>query len=322
MKEIKEIDVAIVGGGITGLSAAVSCGKKGLKTVIFDSDFVGGITGKLKNVEGYNSEVVSGVEIIYDYHQQLRDMDTVSFVMSAVESIGDVNSKKGNRKFVELKENGGIYETKTIILATGFNPKTITTNIKGVGPYYNRGILSGGTKTAIIVGRNHFALKEAYYLSKEIEHVNVLYHDKRAIDYPKPSEDLLKRVFDKKNISFSRYSTLNKLNEDIEGWVKSLEYTTKLTDKDWYGLGESYNNSSEVPVDAFIPLENYEVEADLAISYNKAYWQKDKESHILGPGVYTAGTTRAQTPIGIKPSEKDGLEAAQQAVEFCKQLEK
>ncbi len=46
--EMKELwDVAIVGGGVSGLSAARRCVKAGLKTILFEADVIGGRAGSV-----------------------------------------------------------------------------------------------------------------------------------------------------------------------------------------------------------------------------------------------------------------------------------
>lgn len=104
-------DVAIVGGGPAGLSAALFAAKNGLETTVFDTDGTWMHKAHLFNYLGIGS--VDGSAFIATARQQIDDFD--------------VERKQGEEVTAVDPRNGGFsvttgedeYETSYVILATG-----------------------------------------------------------------------------------------------------------------------------------------------------------------------------------------------------------
>lgn len=106
-------DTVIVGGGPAGLTAAVYCMRKGLKTALVLKS-VGGQVAETSGVENYlGYKYIDGVELAEKFKDQV-----MQFGIDYSEGIGVSQIKDGNNKAIVL-EDGRILKSKTVIIATG-----------------------------------------------------------------------------------------------------------------------------------------------------------------------------------------------------------
>lgn len=133
-----KVDVAIIGGGIAGLSAALFTGHAGLKTLVFD-----GGASQIKQVSSLNNNLgtpgVSGESLLEQYRQQVNDYVEIRDVEV------DFLQKEGN-VFV-MKANGETYEADRVVVAT--NLKTQLLENLGLEIGVNENIKSGKIKQVV-----------------------------------------------------------------------------------------------------------------------------------------------------------------------------
>lgn len=133
-----KIDVVIIGGGISGLSAALFTGHAGLKTVVFDSG-----ASQIKKVSTlYNNlgtPEVSGDELLQKYRQQLNGYaELKNEKVESLQKTGDTFT---------LQANGETYEADRVIIATNIH----TELLEGLGLEIgvNENIKSGKIKKVV-----------------------------------------------------------------------------------------------------------------------------------------------------------------------------
>ena len=133
-----KLDVAIVGGGISGLSAALFTGHAGLKTVVFDTG-----ESQLKKVNTLNNNLgtpgISGDELLEKYQQQINDYAEIK--NAKVDSL-----RKEGEVFV-LQADGESYEADRVIVAT--NIQTELLEALGFEIGVNENIKSGKIKKVV-----------------------------------------------------------------------------------------------------------------------------------------------------------------------------
>lgn len=133
-----KLDVAIVGGGISGLSAALFTGHAGLKTVVFDSG-----ESQIKKVNNLNNNLgtpgISGDELLEKYRNQLNQYAELK--NAKVESL----QKEGDH-FV-FQANGETYEAERVIVATNLHTELLEALGFEIG--VNENIKSGKIKKVI-----------------------------------------------------------------------------------------------------------------------------------------------------------------------------
>ncbi|GAB3674761.1 NAD(P)/FAD-dependent oxidoreductase [Halopiger thermotolerans] len=105
------VDVAIVGGGPAGLSAALFTGKNGLETVVFDTDETWMHKAHLFNYPGIRS--ISGSEFMELTRGQVRDRG------ADVREGEEVTDVEPTGDGFEVETEADTYEADYVVLATG-----------------------------------------------------------------------------------------------------------------------------------------------------------------------------------------------------------
>lgn len=136
-----KLDVAVIGGGISGLSAALFTGHAGLKTVVFDSG-----ESQVKKVSSLNNNLgtpgISGVELLERYQQQLENY-------AEIKNAYVENLRKEGDVFV-FQADGETYEATRVVVAT--NIKTELLEQLGFEIDVNKNIGNGRIKKVVGVG--------------------------------------------------------------------------------------------------------------------------------------------------------------------------
>src|SRR3990167_1098880 len=111
---MKECDVAIIGGGGSGLTAALYTSRAKLSTILFEKLTAGGqiaLTDVVENYPGF-PEGITGPEISQRMEDQAKKYGTEIIYE-------EVKSLTKNKEQFEIKTAGQTYWAKSIILAAG-----------------------------------------------------------------------------------------------------------------------------------------------------------------------------------------------------------
>jgi thioredoxin reductase (NADPH) len=171
-----ECDVLIIGGGPSGLSAAIYTAQAKLKTIVVDKDLPGGqvkITHLVSNYPGF-AEPVSGYMLMHYMTEQAKAAG--ADFRSAV----DITFIDLNNKFIIIDG----YETikaKKIIIATGSSPRPL--NVKGELEYRGQGISYCATcdakfyegKHVVVIGGGNSAIEESLFISKFASKITIIH---------------------------------------------------------------------------------------------------------------------------------------------------
>lgn len=190
-------DVAIIGGGIAGITSAIYCHRAGLKCVIFEKKAYGGqimIADVIENYPGFDE--VTGYELSGKLAAQLENTD----ITRAFE---EVVSFDFDDKFKKLYTRKGSYMTKSVIICTGSRAKRA--GFLGEEKYIGRGISYCATcdgffyreKDVFVIGGGNSAISEALYLSNIAKSVTVIIRG----DKVKSSRSLYDKLLSKENVS-------------------------------------------------------------------------------------------------------------------------
>ena len=184
-KKIEKYDVVIIGGGASGLTAAIYCGRARLNTLLIEKALIGGLatyTNEIMNFPGF-PDGSTGLELMNKFHTQAKNFG-VNFKLTDVKSI-DFGAET---KIVETFRN--TYHAKTVIVATGGRPRI--TGAKDEEKYlFDKGISFCATcdaaantgKTVMIIGSGDAAIEEGMFLTKFADKVIVsVMHDEGKMD--------------------------------------------------------------------------------------------------------------------------------------------
>lgn len=171
------IDIAIVGGGPAGLTAAIYAARARASTVVFEAGLPGGQIVSASWVENYPGfpHGVSGQELAELMHQQAVNAGAEFQTISPVESI------RANGCDYVLTVDGKEVEARSVILATGAIPRKL--GIPGEAEFTGRGVSWCATcdgplyrdKVVAVVGGGDSATQESLYLAKIAKEVHLIH---------------------------------------------------------------------------------------------------------------------------------------------------
>lgn len=187
------IDVLVIGSGPAGYTAAIYAIRAGYKVKLITGNQDGGqltITSFIENYPGF-SEKITGPELMMRMKQQAEHLG-VQIEYDMIESV-DFSSKP----FICNGESGSIYESRSVIIATGANAKWL--GLESEDRYKNKGVSACATcdgfffknKVVAVIGGGNAAVEEAIYLTNFAEKV-FLIHRRDSLRAEKIMQDRLR----------------------------------------------------------------------------------------------------------------------------------
>jgi thioredoxin reductase len=169
-------DVAIIGAGISGCTAAIYAARKKMNYLFVTKEFGGQFfeSGKILNYPGITE--TDGAKFSKSFEEQL---EFNKIELKEGEEIGEVKSVKGGFELAGKKDK---YKAKSVIVATGSKPKRL--DVPGEKEYANKGVtycsICDGPlfkdKTIAIIGGGNSALEGVDFtkdIAKKIYLVNI-----------------------------------------------------------------------------------------------------------------------------------------------------
>ncbi len=183
MQETLKTDLAIIGGGVAGLSAAMYARRFNLEVVVFGREIGGTIAlaGNVENYPGFKS--VSGMELSNKIKEH-----AIAFKPEIIKENVKKISKKGKCFLIDTGKR--VYEAKAVIFSTGTDWRKL--NVKGEKEFERKGVhycaLCDGPfykkKTVAVVGGGDGAVKEALLLSNIASKVYIIYRKDKLMPEP------------------------------------------------------------------------------------------------------------------------------------------
>jgi thioredoxin reductase (NADPH) len=190
-KESKLYDVAIIGGGAAGLTAAIYVQRDRYDSIILEKKNIGGnayLTEKIENYPGFMN--ISGTELMD------RMADQARFYGAHIQTGTDVRrvNKSGNVFYLET--NLGEVKAKSVIIATGSSYRKL--RIPGEEDLIGKGIHFCATcdgafyrdKEVLVVGGGNSALEESLFLTRFARNIKLVH---RAPDFS-ASETYIQKI--------------------------------------------------------------------------------------------------------------------------------
>jgi thioredoxin reductase (NADPH) len=183
-KKVEQYDVVIVGGGASGLTAGIYCGRARLKTLIIEQALVGGIATNTNEIENYPGfpEGISGLGLMELFHQQAKRFG-VKFKLTNVKSV----DFSGDVKIVDTFRTR--YEAKAVIICNGSKPRVV--GVETEEPFIGKGIAFCATcdaaantdKEVLVIGSGDAAIEEGMFLTRFASKVMVsVIHEEGKMD--------------------------------------------------------------------------------------------------------------------------------------------
>jgi thioredoxin reductase (NADPH) len=298
---MNDIDVAVIGGGPAGLSAAIYAARGGQRTVVFEHALVGGqiiLTSEIENYPGFE-EVQSGFDLVERMRLQAIKFGAEFFE----ESIKDI-SVDGIDKV--LKTDEGIYRAKAVIVCTGASPRKL--DVPGEERLTGRGVSYCATcdgalyrsKVVAVVGGGDSAVEEAMFLTKFASKVYIIHRrDKlRAVQL------VQQRAYKNEKIEMLLDTVVSEVNGESQ--VSSLSLQNKKTGQE-----------SQLVVDGvFIYvgiIPNNELIRGLVLTDESGFVVTNDMMQTEIPGFFVAGDIRRKSLRQVVTATADGAIAAFEA---------
>jgi len=296
-------DVAIIGGGPAGLTAAIYAGRGLLKTVVIEKLMTGGqatVTHQIDNYPGF-PEGITGPELMGKFEEQAKRFGA-EIRYASVESV----SMEKNMKTINLGSE--VISAKTVIICTGAEPRRLgvpgETKFTGKGVSYCAtcdGAFFRGAEVAV-VGGGDSSVKEAIFLTKFASRVYVIHRR----DELRAEKVTAEEAFKNDKIEFVWDSIVEEIVGEKE--VKGLRVKNVKDD-----------SVREIAVEgAFIyvgMLPNTGFLKGLVKLDENNYIIADRDTHTDLAGVFAAGDVRKKLSRQVATAVGDGATAAMAAEE-------
>lgn len=291
-------DLVIIGGGPSGLSAAVYAAREGMKAVVVDKGAFGGMAALTETIDNYPGfpQGVGGPELIKDMQAQAERFGAESAPFTEVT---DIEPGEGG---VLVATSGGEYHAKAVLIATGSTYRQL--GIPGEKELIGRGVHFCATcdgplykgKRLVVVGGGNSALQESLFLARFASHIDILVRsDKLAA-----SDVLQHEIAELDNVTI-HYNVVTKslAREGAGAPIKvaverSGAAETIETDGLFVFIGLLPNNAGlgEVPLD------------------ERGFVTSDAHYHAGLPGVFVSGDVRSGSTWQIASAVGEGVSAA------------
>lgn len=207
-------DVIIIGSGPAGYTAALYTSRAFLKTLVLTGIQPGGqltTTTEVDNYPGFPNGI-NGTELVENMKKQVERFGTT---VIGAEVSGVTYQASGRKTVFTVQSSNGVYEAKTVIIATGATAKYL--GIPSEQTFMGKGVSACATcdgffyrgKEVVVIGGGDTAMEEATFLTTFAPKVTII-HRSEAL---RASAVMLERAKKNPKISF----LLNKTVEEITG---------------------------------------------------------------------------------------------------------
>lgn len=161
MKEERKYDVAILGGGPAGMTAAIYAGRANLKVVLLETNITGGLVNSTYTVENFPSyPEIHGMELMEKMREHVDHMGVPVEEVFELERL----DLTGPEKCIEGTEC--LFKSRAVILATGRSPVPLDVPTE-CDQIHFCAICDGAPyagKRVLVVGGGNSAFDESLYL--------------------------------------------------------------------------------------------------------------------------------------------------------------
>ncbi len=277
-----EFDVAILGGGPAGLTAAIYTSRAQLSTLVLAGSPLGGqltTTTEVENFPGF-PEGITGPELIQNFRGQAERFGAVVKNENVAEVSGTFESG-----FTILTESGLEYFARTILIATGSSAKWL--GLESEQRLRGKGVSACAIcdgfffrdKEVAIVGGGDSAMEEAIFLTKFARKVHVLV--RKPEGKLRASKIMQERAFNNEKIDFHYNTELHKvLGEESVSGIKVIDNktdeVTEMPDIEGVFLSIGHKPNTDF-LKGFVELDH------------KGYVELYDTTHTSKEGVFVAG---------------------------------
>ena len=302
--KFEKYDIAIVGAGPAGMTAALYGARAGKRVILFEGAVYGGQIVQSRLVENYpGAPDMDGYTLAEQMMLPLRrlEVEVVSAAVTAIEQSGNAFTVK------TAKEN---VIARTVILATGVTHRKL--GVPGEDALIGRGVSFCATcdgmffrgREVAVIGGGNTAVQDALVLSEICSKVYLI-HRRDAF---RAEESLMERLRASQNVEIVTDTVVSEMRGEnrLTGLVIRNVKTNEVRELAVSGVFEAVGN---LPQNAAF-AELVELDAD-------GYIVTDETCETNVKGVFAAGDCRQKSVRQLTTATADGTVAALAAAEYC-----
>ena len=319
-------DVAIIGGGPAGLTAAIYARRARLKTLLVESSTTVGqavVTADIENYPGFPG-VVSGFDLIEKFKKQARNFGTefkvgdVKGIARHCEGVPKGRPKQSQsmgllRRFWRLAMTDGSVDALSVIVASGARPRKL--GIPGEEKFRGRGVSYCAvcdasffkSKNIALIGGGDTAVEEAIFLTKFASGVTLVHRRDRL----RATKILQEKAVANKKIKFIWNSTVSEIAGSDKAGSLKIKNTKTGEEKDFPCEGVFI-------FVGYIPNTNF-LKVVLKLDKN-GYVIADDDMKTSKRGIFAAGDVRKKLLRQVVTAAGDGATAAYSARLYVEDL--
>ena len=306
-------DVAIIGGGPAGLTAALYLARACYRVIVLEKEKFGGqitITSEVVNYPGI--EITDGKTLTEKMRVQAQNFGA-EFKLAEVTSINMDNDVK------EIETTKGKIHCLGVLLATGAHPRMI--GFEGEAEYKGHGVAYCATcdgefftgKDIFVIGGGFAAAEESVFLTKYAKHVTILVREedftcaKATADETKANKDIT--VFYNKEV----------VRVEGDGVLRSITWKDRIT-------GEETTHKVENDTFGVFVFAGYAPETSLVKGLaevdERGYIITDKSQMTTREGLFAAGDVCIKPLRQVVTAVGDGALAATELEKYVVKMHK
>lgn len=300
----QDFDVAIIGSGVAGMTAAIYLKRSGINCCILEREVPGGQINKASSVRNYPGFIeITGPDLSKNIFEQVNDLGIVY--------------KYGNVLKISIEDGCKIIKTdieeitaKNIIIATGRTARKL--GIPGEDKLVGKGVSYCAlcdanffkNQDVLVVGGANSALEEAIYLSNICKKVTIVH--RRELTADQIFIDQLKNI---SNIELKLYCTVKQLNEK-EGILESATIVNKDKTEENIDVKGCFIYIGQIPAN-----ESFK---DVIEFDEKGYVKVNEHNETNVKGIYAAGDIVKKDAYQLLTAMSDGVIAAVNCIKDIK----
>lgn len=303
-------NVVIIGSGPAGLTAAIYAARANLSPLLFTGQEIGGqiaLTNEVENYPGF-PQGITGPELVELMQKQAGHFGA----RIEIDFVTDANLR--THPFQLKTQNGGEYEAKTLVVATGASPRRL--DVPGEKELMGRGVSYCATcdgfffrgKEIAVVGGGDSALQEGLFLTRFAKKVNIVHRRDQLRGQP----ILQDRARTNDKVGFVWNSVVKEIKGD--GTVELILLEDTLT-----------GAQKELPAQGIFVyighIPNTELFQGQLEMDEEGYVKVDEHLHTSIPGVFAAGEVHDRVFRQAIVSAGYGCMAQMEAEKFLANLE-
>ncbi len=304
---METIDIAIVGGGPAGLTAALYAGRARARTVVFERGIPGGqiiTTDWVENYPGF-PKGISGQDLGDLILAQAEEFGAEVKPFSSITKV-----EPADLDFIVTTSEDERYLARAVILATGAVPRKL--HVPGEAEFTGRGVSWCATcdgalfkdKVVAVAGGGDAAIEEALFLTKFASRVHVIHRR----DELRATKCIQERCFANDKIEVQWSSTLREIKGE-NGKVTGVELASTKGEPD-----------SFLPLDGVFIFVGVNPVNDIATGLvdldDNGYIKIDHDGRTSWPGIYAAGDVTDSELKQVVTAAAKGASAAFEALRY------